>query len=196
MAKGKSTRTDPVYCTRNCQPSRSDRFRSNGLFDACPSGPKYTCSNYYDNLGNGDRVGLTAARRRTLHPTSSTGSGTSRKSLIPEEVSGSVVVSGSPDRGGRGREQSTLQFSNVAHLLVQRRASESWEHHIARWRDYPRFLHPYRLCHSHPFGRLHRFNGIHVSARKAFVFLLDSLDGGTDHNTLDRIRYAYMSGAS
>lgn len=39
-------------------------------------------------------------------------------------------------------------------------------------------------------------HGIHVLARKAFVFLLDSLDGGTDYNTTDRIRYAYMSGAS
>lgn len=82
MATGKSTRTDPGYCTRYRQPSRSDRFRSNGIFDAWPLGPKYTCSSYCDILGNEDRDGLIAARRRTLHPTFSTSSGTSRKSLI------------------------------------------------------------------------------------------------------------------
>jgi hypothetical protein len=132
----------------------------------------------------------------------------------------SVVASGRLNWGGRDPEQWTLRLLRLAHAPVQRGESESWEDHTAWRHDYPPFLSPHRSCHAHPFGRLHRLHRlqrfrhwlgslwvnptflsiqcahvIHVSANKAFVFLLDFPVGGTDHNTSNRVQHFYMSGA-
>jgi hypothetical protein len=130
--------------------------RSNGLFDACPLGPGYTCSNnHYGILGNEDRDGLTAARRRTLHLTSSTVIVTSSKCPILRRSPRR------PNWGRTDRDQSTSRVKGLTHPPVQRGESESWEDHIVWPHDYPPFLSPHRSCLSHPFDHLHRFHSLY-----------------------------------